>query len=920
MRPIKLTIAGFGPYAGVQVLDFEKLGQNGLYLITGDTGAGKTTIFDAITYALFGTASGSNREVSMLRSKYAKPEQSTYVELVFAYNGKEYTAYRAPEQERSKARGEGTRKYPAEAQLLCPDGRTVSKQREVDKAITDLIGLNREQFSQVAMISQGDFRKLLQADTKERQKIFRDIFDTGRYVEIQERLKSEAADVHNELKQTASSIRQYVEGIVCDEDSLLAADVRRARSGGMLMPEMMELLEAVLQEDLNAQDALGGQLADVQQHIEAVVARLTRAAAYQNAQTALKENEAAETEKTAELERLQAALARAQETLPEQETIGKQITQIGLLLPAYDELDAKRAEMKQKERAKTALLTALDTAQRKLLSFTDELAQLREERRRLENVGEEKERMLGQRKALDEQRNKLRELYTNLNRLKAQRDELKKKQSEYVAAEEKSTCLRRIYDAKHKAFLDEQAGVMASVLRKGEPCPVCGAKEHPHLAVLSKDAPTEADVKRAKKEYETAQQNTETASRAASTQRGNVETAEENLRREIAGLLEGATLDNAQAVIQEKGVQLSAQIKELDAQIAEIEAKQARRSALDEQIPGREKALADAQRDIADANEKSATLAAAMQALSGQIEETRAKLSFSDKAAAKAEQLALQGRLDALKSALKDAQEKHNACKESLAGIRASIGQLRRQLEDGTQENTEELERAKAELTQKRTAIERRQKDIHARLTANSAAQRSILAKSRKMTELEGRHVWMKALSDTANGSVSGKEKIMLETYVQTTYFERILQRANLRLRKMSGGQYDLKRRGTAGNKVSQSGLELDIVDHINTTERSVNTLSGGEAFLASLALALGLSDEVQASTGIRLDTLFVDEGFGSLDGEALNKAYQTLAGLTEGNRLVGIISHVAELKERIDKQIVVTKDKSGASRAAIMA
>ena len=187
------------------------------------------------------------------------------------------------------------------------------------------------------------------------------------------------------------------------------------------------------------------------------------------------------------------------------------------------------------------------------------------------------------------------------------------------------------------------------------------------------------------------------------------------------------------------------------------------------------------------------------------------------------------------------------------------------------------------------------------------------------MDELEQQYAWMKALSETANGNLSGKEKIMLETYIQTTFFDRILQRANLRLRKMSGGQYDLKRRRTASNMRGQSGLELDIIDHLNATERSVNTLSGGEAFLASLALALGLSDEVQMSTGIRLDTLFVDEGFGSLDSEALSKAYHTLAGLTEGNRLVGIISHVAELKERIDRQIVVRKNKAGGSTAQLV-
>ena len=246
--------------------------------------------------------------------------------------------------------------------------------------------------------------------------------------------------------------------------------------------------------------------------------------------------------------------------------------------------------------------------------------------------------------------------------------------------------------------------------------------------------------------------------------------------------------------------------------------------------------------------------------------------------------------------------------------------QLRGQLAAEPEVDTEALEVQKAELTARKNGIAEVQKDLHARITANASAQKHIAAKAKELGELESRYAWMKALSDTANGNITGKDKIMLETYIQTTYFDRILERANVRLRKMSGGQYDLKRRGKASNQRSQSGLELDIIDHINTTERSVNTLSGGEAFLASLALALGLSDEVQMSTGIHLDTLFVDEGFGSLDSEALSKAYLTLAGLTEGNRLVGIISHVAELKEKIDKQIVVKKELSVGSRAMIIA
>ena len=470
----------------------------------------------------------------------------------------------------------------------------------------------------------------------------------------------------------------------------------------------------------------------------------------------------------------------------------------------------------------------------------------------------------------------------------------------------------------NKAFLDEQAGVIAAALKDGVPCPVCGSTEHPHPALLSQSAPTEADVKTAKQAYEKAQTLTEKASSAASTQKGIVDTAEKNLRREIAQELGGVELEAAQNVIREKGVQTSAQIRLLESQLAEIMTKEARRGRLDELIPQSEAALADAQRIMTKSNERLAALAASVLELSRQIDGARAKLSHTDKAAAQRELSSLKQSLAALAAALKLAQDRHNAGKEALAAICAAGDQLRKQLEDEPQEDADALEKAKAELTLIREKTLRSQKEVHARMTANAAARRSIADKARRMSELETRYAWMKALAETANGNLTGKEKIMLETYIQTTYFDRILERANLRLRKMSGGQYDLRRRRAAGNRMSQSGLELDIVDHINATERSVNTLSGGESFMASLALALGLSDEVQMSTGIRLNTLFVDEGFGSLDSEALSKAYSTLAGLTQGNRLVGIISHVTELKERIDKQILVTKNKSGASEAVI--
>lgn len=308
MRPLKLTIAGFGPYAGTQELDFENLGKSGLYLITGDTGAGKTTIFDAITFALFGEASGENREPAMLRSKYVKPEDPTYVELTFAYDGKEYTVKRNPEYERAKARGTGTTKQAADASLTYPDGHVVTKLRDVDKSVRDIIGLTREQFSQVAMISQGDFRKLLQADTKERQKIFRDIFGTGLFATLQNQLKEKAGEVRDQREQASRSIQQYIGGLVCDADSVLSIDVKKAKAGELPIGDVMELFEKVLDEDSGTQDALESQLAEVEKQFELISIQLTQAQAYADAKAALATQEAAEKTQAAEADTAQGPL------------------------------------------------------------------------------------------------------------------------------------------------------------------------------------------------------------------------------------------------------------------------------------------------------------------------------------------------------------------------------------------------------------------------------------------------------------------------------------------------------------------------------------------------------------------------------------------------------------------------------------
>ena len=467
-----------------------------------------------------------------------------------------------------------------------------------------------------------------------------------------------------------------------------------------------------------------------------------------------------------------------------------------------------------------------------------------------------------------------------------------------------------------RAFLDAQAGILAGSLQAGIPCPVCGSVEHPRPAVLSEHAPTEEQVKCAKTAYDDAQAAASAASESAAAQKAKVEEKADALRRALETLLPGLSEEQAESTAQEQLQIAETQIGELNAQIETAKQNIRRKENLDKQIPKTEDALRAAQ-DTRNKADKQIGMLQTQNALAARISELRQVLTCKDKASAEQEIGVLETRADALEQALTDAQTKEKSSLNTLTATRAAIRQLREQLKTGADADLDKLS-AKLHIQRGQKLDEQRQ-SVHTRLAVNGRAHDKIIKQRDTLDALEQKFTWMDVLARTAAGTLSGKAKIDLETYVQATYFDHILSRANLRLQKMSGGQYDLKRRRNADNKQRRSGLDLDIVDHINATERSVNTLSGGEAFLASLALALGLSDEVQMSTGIHLDTLFVDEGFGSLDSSALSKAYQTLAGLTEGNRLVGIISHVSELKERIDRQIVVSKGPDGSSHAELI-
>ena len=492
-------------------------------------------------------------------------------------------------------------------------------------------------------------------------------------------------------------------------------------------------------------------------------------------------------------------------------------------------------------------------------------------------------------------------------------------QKDYLVLADAAKKRLQAYDQMQRAFLNAQAGILAKDLQDGVPCPVCGSLEHPHPAELPAHAPTEDAVKQAKTFYDDAQSAASDASNAAAAQVATMDTKKDALRKKLEKLLPDTAEEQAEAAAQEQLHDCETQIDELNAKIEAAKKNIRIKSELDEKIPKKADARKAAEDDWYNADKQLGVLQAEHKTLTDRIAELKQSLALPDKSSAEKKISELQEQSEALEKALSDAQEQQTKTLEALGVTRGAIEQLQKQLETGADGNLDNLSEQLEAQNKQKNALEEQRQAVLTRIEVNGQARDKIDKQRGKLEELETQCTWLNALVRTATGTLPGKAKIDLETYVQTTYFDRILERANLRLHKMSGGQYDLKRRRNADDLKSKSGLELDIVDHINATERSINTLSGGEAFLASLSLALGLSDEVQMSTGIHLDTLFVDEGFGSLDSEALSKAYQTLAGLTEGNRLVGIISHVAELKERIDRQIVVTKDPDGSSHAELV-
>ena len=927
MRPLQLTLSAFGPYASESTLDLSALGKHGLYLITGDTGAGKTTIFDAITYALYGEVSGDNRKAGMLRSKYADAETPTFVALRFAYRGQIYTIRRNPEYTRQARRGDGLTIEKAGAELTLPDGRIVSKLREAALAIQDIMGLDRAQFTQVAMIAQGDFLKLLLATTDDRKSIFRHIFKTDMYAHLQEKLKEQVSALTKTCAAHRAGLAQYISMIDCPEGHALGEILSDTQS-----PRLRELLDSLA--TLNAQDreavaAAQAQLQVLEAQLAAANKDIGRAEKTEAAKTALAAEKAQLAQDANALSALQAQLDAAIQTRPSRESLTAEITLLRSKLAEYDVLEQCTAKLAQQQAAITQNQSLAQQLQSQVAATAASIEKQKAGIASLQGIEVVLEQL---KRARDDAAKREKELDTLTEQFKAYRmheELLQNKQAAYTTATTASAQAQDHYVHMNRLFLDAQAGILATGLSDGAPCPVCGATHHPSPARPSDNAPSEEALQNAQNLANAAAQKTATLSAEAGEARGRLAVAETELLSKAQSWLyekderTSPTFDkNAFAqVLLEKRECAAAAARNLHQEVEAAQSNADRKNKAERLLPDIEAKLQNERDRVNTLETELARAVTAMEGHQTELNRLSASLTHASLAEATTAIAAKENTLKTMTNAETIAKTKYEEAHNATTLRKGTIDALQKQLAEAEDLALTEIREKGLVLARERNARLAEANRSSERLTQNEKILHALEAQSDALEKAETRLSWTKTLSDTANGNLSGKEKIMLETYVQMTFFDRVIIKANLRFMGMSGGQYELVRGTEAENNRSQSGLDLDVIDHFNGSRRNVRTLSGGESFMASLSLALGLSDEIQQSAGgIQLDTMFVDEGFGSLDENALRQAIHALQGVSEGNRLVGIISHVGDLKEKIGKQIVVTKDKLGCSHARVVA
>ncbi len=1042
MKPILLVMNAFGPYAGRTEVPFSELGPDGIFLICGDTGAGKTTIFDAITFALYGEASGSTRTADSLRSNFAAPDAKPFVELTFTHAGKRYKITRSPRYQRPK-RGGGITTANADAALTSPDGSVLSGATNVTNAVTELLGIDCRQFRQTSMIAQGEFLNLLLADSAERSEIFRRVFNTDICRSIQDYFHSRKQGLGTLLEENSRLIFQDAASARPDGKALSEGDLASfAKAQNVsLAPALLKKISAAADADGEAEKELSARRKREQGQISEFTALLAEGTQRNLLLSELEQAEKHSTElesrsasiagdekKLQRAEKAESLVSPARETfLREKDSLESQkrtlaetkarITglsakqeKLSSVLEAERAKESRRAELERKisvlsaampqyEKARTLRaeadkltreLTLAKTAEKSALKERDSL-QIRRDAtaKSLEGHGDAEARRVACEAELERQKqaaDRLTEIEKGIREIFKTQAARRKDAAEYTAEEAAFREVQAQAESAELAFLRGQAGIMAQSLREGKPCPVCGSLQHPAPAKPEGNAPDEASLRKLQKVRD---ERRETL-RQKSLELGKLSTKlEENLgglrssASSVLGDLSGCgTVKALEHRVTGELETINAKLSGLQKKLTAEEAECAAVRQLTEQGKNTEKLLEEAQEKAKMLSDRESRLTAMCEAKKAEVHAVAGTLAFDSAGQAETALSGWKQNLAAAKAALESAEQAYRGCEKELAAAKALSGQSEKAVAEGTvrgdtakkdyfaklteagfsgeadylsslltaeakgtlrkrldsfreeqvrtQETAERLKRetagkkpvdlaalkGKQQTTQaSENSTETELRETALRLDANRRCAEHMRKSLAERESLNNAFENALDLDRTANGSIPGRQRLTFEQFVQAAYFGRILEQANLRLSAMTDGRYALLRREEATDLRLHFGLDLDVMDNYTGKPRDVKSLSGGESFKASLALALGLSDVVQNSSGgVRIETMFIDEGFGSLDEESLRQAIGTLANLGKGGRLVGIISHVTELREQIDRQIVVERGISGSS------
>lgn len=913
MRPSRLVLQAFGTYMEKTELNLVQLGTHGLYLIGGDTGAGKTMLFDAMVYALYGQASSSSRTVASLRSIYASDEQETFVEMDFLDHEQRYCLYRSP----AYAYKERPGKHPEAARMIRPDGSFIDGAEAVNAAVAEVLGLDCRQFLQIVMLAQGSFEQLLSADVAERRRILRDLFHTDSYLEYQKVLLQKKENLAAQMGQQRRDLTAAIASIQCGADSPLRerlAEVQK-QGNGILAEEAVKILADLFEEDHAALTAQQHMAQLEEQWLESAkkdIARLEEAEQTEKSllqeQQRLAEMEADSRTKQAEVDALEAS--HEQETINAMyancQAVERSLDSYGSLSLAQDQFAQTEKRLAQRSARRDELKADRDGLRQEKEQAEAQLAQLEKA------PAAYAEASLELKKVQDELA-KIQTAFDKVSLWKQSQKNLPEYKAKARQAMADSDAAIGRYHTLLDAYVKGTAGLLARDLKEGEACPVCGSTQHPHKAVPLPEAPQALDVEKAETEMHAAAreashwaQETKILQDRVAFQKVAAQEAFRNVG--VLDFLDGDTalLEEKQEAAQEK----EAQLKE---KAAQLQQDAARRSQIIDGLPAVRRKLKEAENVLADVENEVGNLAILREKDKAAMEALRQGLEYEsvDDARAHLEKMreTWRHRVHVLETKRTAAEEAGRLCawqqdvvsslEKKLAAAEAPRGEaLVRQLADKN--------RQKDSMTKNLSLQNQKIQEITARLASNEAAEKELKELIWQLGEVSTSYRLANTLSQAANGD---EKDMNLEDYVQMVVLDRVLARANVRLRFLSEGQYTLVRQQDG---LEKEALQMAVIDFSSGQRRPVGSLSEGERFEASLALALGLSDEIRAQTGTRqMDVLFIDEGFDKLDPEAAQQAVQVLARLSGQDRLIGIISHVEALRPLIPKQIVVTKTMS---------